>query len=124
MYLFVSLQAAGRQPAQMETLQLRCDYKTLKFQSACTPHTTCTTKFGLPTIFRRTTVRHLCMCVFQATFDYDTLVTGITTQGRGNAAQWVTSFTLEYSADEGATYTRIQKNGADVVCTSMLMRAW
>ena len=62
--------------------------------------------------------------VFQAIFDYDTLVTGITTQGRGNAAQWVTSFTLEYSADEGATYTRIQKNGADVVCTSMLMRAW
>ena len=54
--------------------------------------------------------------VFQATFDYETLVTGITTQGRGDAAQWVTSFTLEYSADDGATYTGIPKNGADVVC--------
>ena len=51
----------------------------------------------------------------QATFDADTLVSGITTQGRGDAAQWVTSFTLEYSADDGATYTSIQKNGADVV---------
>ena len=52
---------------------------------------------------------------FQATFDYDTLVTGITTQGLGDAAQWVTSFTLEYSTDDGATYTSIQKDGVDVV---------
>ena len=51
---------------------------------------------------------------FQVTFDSDTVVSGITTKGRADAANWVTSFTLQYSAD-GTVYQPIQEAGADVV---------
>ena len=50
----------------------------------------------------------------QVTFDYDTVVSGITTIGRADAANWVTSYTLQYSTDE-AIYLPIQEAGADVV---------
>ena len=50
----------------------------------------------------------------QVTFDYDTVVSGITTIGRADAANWVTSYTLQYSIDE-AIYLPIQEAGADVV---------
>ena len=58
-------------------------------------------------------------------FDADTVVTGLTTQGHGGgggtvAAQWVTSFKLEYSTD-GVTYTDIQTAGSDVVKASVLI---
>ena len=72
----------------------------------------------------------VCVCLHhhhhQAVFDADTVVTGLTTQGHGGgggtvAAQWVTSFKLEYSTD-GVTYTDIQTAGSDVVKASVLIR--
>ena len=48
------------------------------------------------------------------TFDLDTVVSGIMTKGRADAANWVTSYTLHYSADE-TVYYPIQQAGADVV---------
>ena len=51
---------------------------------------------------------------FQVTFDLDTVVSGITTKGRADAANWVTSFTLHYSTD-GTVFHPIQEAGADVV---------
>ena len=52
--------------------------------------------------------------VCQVEFDADTVVTGITTQGHGGAAQWVTSFRIRYSAD-GNTFTGIKSAGSNTV---------
>ena len=52
-------------------------------------------------------LRHSQRHRLQVSFDEPTLVSSVTTSGRGDAQEWVTEFTLSHSVD-GETFTFIE----------------